>query len=763
MSELFLHIFNTAITAGWLVLAVVLARLLLKKAPAWVHCALWAIVALRLVWPFEIESLLSLVPSTQTVPPAQLYSPVPQVNTGIPVVNNVINPVFGETFAPVPSDSVNPLQVVTEVAGWVWIAGMVAMAIYTALSYYQLKKQVRVRMPVEKGVYLSDGVESPFILGFFAPKIYLPSDIPQEKWESILSHEKAHLARKDHWWKPLGFLLLTIFWFHPLLWLGYILLCRDVERACDEKVIKHLSAEEKKIYSEVLLSCSLPRKWISACPLAFGETGVKGRIKAVLHYKKPTLWILIAALIVGSVLAVCFLTEPEENKDTLPGNANLLDEKYAYYVSELVAMPANISFCPNLEGCFRITKDNILQYDSLGTSDSLAGWRNIGRVEAILLKEENFDAFVHLGESQEDGDLVKQLRENNSRAWHVVDIEDCLGWDGYFLEQQNGDIYYIYGVNYLFKLEQREVPADQRINITEKSFIYEKEGAGSSFTITIYGDGTFSYYAGWFSSHIGMGVWEQKGGKLYLYESDYSHANRFVFYIEENALVYFAAESSDFMYVNVADGERFYAAESDQEAQQDLIWVTLEEETEHGFIGVDTQGDRWEIHCLTDTTVTIPAGCWVRYYTAPMKLHDGPVQYRCAASQCWIVREDILKVSGPVYDYCLYDMDGDGELEECILSAYFSASDLFSCKLSVWNGLVCEYEVQFHEITVSDNPSGINPSTPGLMTGVIGFAFDYDGDQLRIVTNGNAEFFTTGQLTTYELVFADGHITITEA
>ena len=174
MNELFLNIFNTAITAGWLVLAVILARLVLKKAPAWTKCALWAIVALRLIWPFEIESLLSLIPSTQTVPPAELYSPVPQVNTGIPAVNNVINPVFTQAFTSEPHNSANPLQIVTAVAAWVWLTGVAAMAIYTAISYFRLKKQVRVRMPVENGVYLSDGVESPFILGFFAPKIYLP-------------------------------------------------------------------------------------------------------------------------------------------------------------------------------------------------------------------------------------------------------------------------------------------------------------------------------------------------------------------------------------------------------------------------------------------------------------------------------------------------------------------------------------------------------------------------------------------------------------
>ena len=312
MDQVFLQFFNTAITAGWLVLAVLVARALLKKAPAWIKCALWAIVAVRLVWPFSIESVLSLLPSAETIPPSQLYVPSPQVNTGISSVNAVVNPGFAQVFQAEPANSVNPLQVAATAAGWVWVIGMAAMAVYSAVSYLRISCRVRFRVPEGEGVYLCDQIPAPFILGIIRPKIYLPSDLPREKWDSILAHERAHLARRDHWWKPLGFGLLTVFWFHPLLWVAYILLCRDVELACDERVIKDLSAEEKQAYSNTLLECSLPKKWITACPLAFGETGVKQRIKAVLHYKKPTLWILIIALIACTVLAVGFLTEPKD-------------------------------------------------------------------------------------------------------------------------------------------------------------------------------------------------------------------------------------------------------------------------------------------------------------------------------------------------------------------------------------------------------------------------------------------------------------------
>lgn len=312
MATVFLQIVNTAITAGWLVLAVILARLLLKKAPAWIKCALWAIVALRLVWPFSFESVLSLLPSAQTIPPSQLYASAPQINTGIGSVNSTINPVFSQTFRAETAGSVNPLQVALWVAGWIWVLGMVVMAVYAAISYLRIYRRVRFSVPEGEGVYLCEQIPAPFILGIIKPKIYLPSDLPRQNWDSILAHERGHLARRDYWWKPLGFLLLSVFWFHPLLWVAYILLCRDVELACDERVIKDLSAEEKQAYSNTLLECSLPKKWITACPLAFGETGVKQRIKAVLHYKKPTLWILIIALIACTVLAVGFLTEPKD-------------------------------------------------------------------------------------------------------------------------------------------------------------------------------------------------------------------------------------------------------------------------------------------------------------------------------------------------------------------------------------------------------------------------------------------------------------------
>ena len=311
MEAVFLKILNMSITASWLVLAVLVMRLLLRKAPKFLSVIMWALVGIRLVLPFSFESVLSLIPSTETVPQEILYEQTPQIQTGIEAFNSAINPVISDSFAPAPGASVNPLQVVTRIAGWVWIIGIAAMLLYSLISCLRIRRKLREAAPVEGKVYLCDRIDTPFIFGLLRPRIYLPSNTSAGDIPYILAHEQAHLKRKDHLWKPLGFLLLTVYWFNPLLWLAYILLCRDIEAACDEKVLKDMGEESKKPYSSALVNCSVPRKMIAACPLAFGEVNVKSRIRKVLNYKKPAFWLLIAAVVACIILSVCFLTNPK--------------------------------------------------------------------------------------------------------------------------------------------------------------------------------------------------------------------------------------------------------------------------------------------------------------------------------------------------------------------------------------------------------------------------------------------------------------------
>ena len=312
MSAFFLKLFNMSITASWLVLAVVLLRLLLKRAPKAICCALWILVGLRLVFPFSVESVLSLIPSAETVPQDIVYSSSPAIHSGITAINHAVNPIISASFAPDVTQSVSPMQTITSVASYIWAAGVAVMLIYSITSYLLLRRKTREAVPLEKGIFLCDRIDSPFILGLIKPRIYLPSEIDKSDAEFVIAHERAHLRRRDHLWKPLGFALLGVYWFNPVIWVAYILLCRDIELACDEKVIRQMGTEVKKPYSEALINCSLPRHRISACPLAFGEVGVEKRIKSVLSYKKPAFWIIIFAVIISIAAAVCLLTDPKE-------------------------------------------------------------------------------------------------------------------------------------------------------------------------------------------------------------------------------------------------------------------------------------------------------------------------------------------------------------------------------------------------------------------------------------------------------------------
>lgn len=311
MAAVFLKLLNLSISASWLVLAVLVLRLISKRSPKWMNVLLWGIVALRLVLPFSIESALSLIPSAETISPEVVqFDPAPTITSGVKIIDNAVNPSLSEHFAAVPTASVNPLYVWTYLAGWVWLIGLGAMLLYALVSYLRLRRRVSVSLPIQDHIYLCDAISSPFILGVVKPRIYLPSGLDEVQQQNVLSHERAHLARHDHWWKPLGFALLAVYWFNPVLWLAYTLLCRDIELACDERVIRTMDESAAKTYSTVLLACSMPRKAVITCPLAFGEVGVKERVRNALHYKKPAFWVVAASVAVCVVVAVCFLTDP---------------------------------------------------------------------------------------------------------------------------------------------------------------------------------------------------------------------------------------------------------------------------------------------------------------------------------------------------------------------------------------------------------------------------------------------------------------------
>lgn len=329
MGEVFLKLLNMSITAGWLILAVLCVRFIFRRMPKWVNCVLWGMVALRLLIPFSIESPFSLQPSAEpikaeTIVQGQVVPYIPSIDSGMGVIEETLNPILAETFAYEESESVAPLQIFTEVAGYVWLIGVSVLFLFAMCSMVRLRLMVRESLQYEQDVYLCDAVQSPFILGIIRPGIYLPSGLNKEEADYILAHERAHLRRGDHLWKPVGYLILCIYWFNPLCVLAYIMLCKDIELACDEKVIRNMNTGDKKEYSRVLLACATQRRLVMTCPLAFGEVSVKERVKTVLNYKKPAFWITIIAIAVCVAVSIGFLTNPSreyEIRITIPAGS----------------------------------------------------------------------------------------------------------------------------------------------------------------------------------------------------------------------------------------------------------------------------------------------------------------------------------------------------------------------------------------------------------------------------------------------------------
>jgi len=358
MTELFYTILNMSISASVLVLVVLLLRLLFRKAPKWVAVLLWGLVAVRLLCPFALETPFSLMPKTEWITEDTSYN---NENTNF-------DSVAPEHITPDPNfaDNVNvhyyPLEPHIEihrgvnpvfVLNCVWLAGIAVMLVYMFVSYICVYRRIRGAKQFKDNIYTSEAVSSPFVLGLIRPRIYLPEKMDAVSMSYVIAHEEAHLRRLDHLWKPIGFLLLAVHWFNPLIWIGYILLCRDIEMACDERVVRTMNDEERFDYSEALLACSVSRKMITACPLAFGEVGAKERIMSVLNYKKPAFWIIVAALIACAAAAVFFLTNPIDQGDPI-------DEENSYFmmIEEEGIAEIRVSTPINSGGC--IHADNSL-------------------------------------------------------------------------------------------------------------------------------------------------------------------------------------------------------------------------------------------------------------------------------------------------------------------------------------------------------------------------------------------------------------------
>lgn len=414
MNEFFLKVINMSISASWLVLAVLILRPALKKAPKWINVLPWGILAVRLICPFSIESTLSLIPSAETIPNKVISGPSFRVQTGIVPVDHRINDYLGDHYfegISVPAN--NGLNVITVLAA-IWAVGMLLLLAYTAICWWRLRRRTDTAVLYRDNIFRSENAVSPFVMGIIRPRIYLPLGLDGQALEYIVAHEQAHVCRKDHWWKPLGFLLLSIHWFNPLMWIAYNLLCRDIELACDERVIKEFGNEQRADYAQTLVACSVSRPMIAACPPAFGEIGVKDRVKSVMNYKKPGFWIVIVSVIACMAVAVCFLTSPKQDRvgvvATVPAGSQeqaAYSEKRYTYEKEGFLGDFQITFYD--DGTFTYYEGPASSYFGNGT------WNQEG--DMITLIDETDPAFVNY--FRLDGDDLVFVEKGSSNFIYV--------------------------------------------------------------------------------------------------------------------------------------------------------------------------------------------------------------------------------------------------------------------------------------------------------------------------------------------------------
>lgn len=377
MSELFINIVNMSISASWTVLAVLLLRLIFKKSPKWITVLLWGIVAVRLVCPFSFESAMSLIPSAETINPQVLIEAY-KSNVDAPIVNNTFDSVIQESVFTIATEkSINTLKLLVLVFSKIWGVGIALMLAYMVLSYFRVKRRIGTAILLRDNIYQCENVKSPFVFGIIRPRIIIPFDIQEQYAEQVIAHEQAHIKRKDHWWKLWGYALLSIHWFNPVVWLSYILFCRDIESSCDEKVFKRMNRSQRADYMQALLSCSIKAKHskreLFVYPLSFGEIGVRNRIKSLIRYKRPKIWIIASSIVLCVITAVCFLTNPFSDSD-ITNSVYKVDRWYFDYV-----IGADRANNENAEYRIKIDEEGILYVNFENDTD----WSVEGKLEDV--------------------------------------------------------------------------------------------------------------------------------------------------------------------------------------------------------------------------------------------------------------------------------------------------------------------------------------------------------------------------------------------
>ncbi len=530
MDDLFIHVLNISITASFLVLAIILYRLFAKKAPKWVSVLLWGFVGLRLLFPFSIESALSLIPSKNTIPITITHDRYPALDTGFESVDEIVNPILSGRVEARPEYSANPMQVWITILGWIWLAVTLCMLIYMTVSFIYLRIKTRIKVEREDNVYLCDYVKTPFILGIIKPRIYLPSDISDKDYSLVVAHERAHIKRLDHIWKPLGFLLLSIYWFNPILWVAYVLLCRDIELACDEKVISDLEDNEKADYSEALLSLGIKNRVISACPLAFGEVSVKSRVSAISKYKKPATIAIVISLVVCTIFAICFLTYKKNNTVAI--------DQGIWYAGKVIGSTDANATCDDVP-LFVFTENGGLLVESKNLAD--LSYVRLGKMNSAYVSKSEYESLFE-GVTFREGYDAEYFHSAIKAVWRITpSVSSGIDHKEVYLLRSEKELYMGYSddgkIGALYEL---------RFNETLPTYLYTLKYTSPEINnaalILDSSNRTGRITFGDHSSYTALGTYEYDNSKLIFTTTDYFEL-KLVFLDVDGALVYSEKDS----------------------------------------------------------------------------------------------------------------------------------------------------------------------------------------------------------------------------
>ena len=622
MEDLFIHVLNISITASFLILAIILYRLFAKKAPRWVSVLLWGLVGLRLLFPFSIESAMSLIPSKNTIPTTITHDRYPALDTGFGSVDEIVNPILSGSMEARPEYSANPMQILITILGWIWLVVMLCMLIYMAASFIYLRIKTRVKVEREDNVYLCDYVKTPFILGIIRPRIYLPSDISDKDYSLVVAHERAHIKRLDHVWKPLGFLLLSVYWFNPLLWFAYVLLCRDIESACDEKVISDLGDNDKADYSEALLTLGIKSRVISACPLAFGEVSVKSRVSAISKYKKPATIAIVISLVVCTIFAICFLTYKKNNTVAI--------DQGIWYAGKVIGSRDTTVTCDDVP-LFVFTENGDILVESNNLAD--LSYVRLGKMNSAYVSKSEYESLFE-GVTFREGYDAEYFHSAIKATWRITpSVSSGIDHKEVYLLRSEKELYMGYSDD-----DRIDMLYELRFNETLPTYLYTLQYTAPSRTNTTLildsSNGTGRITFGDNLNYTALGIYKYENSRLIFKTTD-SFELKLVFMDVGGALIYSEKDSDIKGFTDLLpDGISFQGSYQLYAASNCTKWFDINNDGKHELIAVNisNNGTLWYLVHSQEVTLANSTIPFTKYDDVRFEEKDGSLYIVCEYS-----------------------------------------------------------------------------------------------------------------------------------